>query len=98
MNSVVANLQASVYQMSQLLVLINTVIQNPTPANVDAAVTAIHNGSWAGLYQWKINYSLDGESYSWQQGRDGLIKAIKDTNEMISTLSMPWVSYSRARP
>jgi hypothetical protein len=97
-NTVLQNLLAAKQLYSQLLVLVATVIQNPTQANIDAAVTAINQGTWPGLLTFKLNYSLDGESYDWMAWWAHITTTLKDLNELIQAESMPWVVTSRARP
>jgi len=97
MNSVAQNLIAAKQLYSQLLVLVGTVIANPTQQNIDAAITAINKGTWTGLLQFRLNYSLDGESYQWADFYSRLLDAIKEINALIQAEAMPFVITSRAR-
>jgi len=96
-NTVLDNLNAAKVLYSQLLVLVGTVIQNPTQANIDAAITAINAGTWSGVLTPKLNYSLDNESYSWTQYYAQLTSMLKDINQLIQAEAMPFVVTSRAR-
>jgi hypothetical protein len=97
-NSVLQNLQAAKLLYSQLLVLVGTVIANPTQANIDAAVTAINQGTWPGLLTFRLNYSLDGESYDWVAWWAHIIETLKELNALIQAETMPFITVSRARP
>lgn len=96
-NTVLDNLNAAKVLYSQLLILVGTVIQNPTQANIDAAVTAINNGTWSGVLTPKLSYSLDGKSVQWQAYYQALIDMLAKINALIQAESMPWVITSRAR-
>jgi len=82
---------------SQLLVLVGTVIANPTQANIDAAITAINNGTYTGVIAPKLNYSLDGKSVQWQSFYQWLTEAIEKIDAAIQRAAMPFVVVSRAR-
>ena len=80
----------------QLLVLVGTVITNPTQANIDAAVTAINAGTWGGLLQFKLDYSLDGESYNWGAWQQHIMATLEMLNKLIQAESLPFCVTSRA--
>ncbi|HMF12676.1 MAG TPA: hypothetical protein VKE94_10235 [Gemmataceae bacterium] len=94
---VLDNLNAAKVLYSQLLILVATVIQNPTQANINAAVDAIHAGTWSGILTPKLSYSIDGESYQWQAFYQTLTSMLKDLNILIQQESMSWCITSRAR-
>ena len=96
MNTILANYYAAKQLYSQLLVLVGTVITNPTQANIDAAVTAINTGTWPGLLQFKIDYSLDGESYNWAAWQAHIMTTLEQLDKLIQAQSLPWVVTSRA--
>lgn len=98
MNTVLQNLQAAKQNVSQLLVLVTLAVQNPTQANIDAAVTAINSGAYAGAMVPKPDYSLDGESYSWAAYQETLTRQMAALNDLIQKESLPWIVRSRARP
>jgi hypothetical protein len=97
MNSVLDNLQAAKLLYSQLLVLVGTVIQNPTQANIDAAITAINQGTWSGVLTPKLDYTLDGEGYNWVAWQKHITEQLEMLNKLIQQESLCWVQVSRAR-
>ncbi|HMF13566.1 MAG TPA: hypothetical protein VKE94_14705 [Gemmataceae bacterium] len=96
-NTVLQNLQAAKVLYSQLLVLVGTVITNPTQANIDAAITAINNGTWSGVLTPKIDYTLDGEGYQWGAWQQHIMEQLEKLNALIQAESMPFCVVSRAR-
>ena len=97
-NTVLANLQAAKANLSQLLVIVTLAAQNPTPGNVDAAVTAINSGTYSGALVPRPTYSLDGESYNWAEYMTALLDAQEKIDQAIQRNSLPWIVRSRARP
>jgi len=95
-NAIISNLYAAKQLITQLMVSVLTVIQNPTQANIDAAITAINLGTWAGAILPKLNYSLDGESYQWESYYAHLVDSLAKINALIQAESLPWVVTSRA--
>lgn len=98
MNSVLQNLQAAKQNISQLLVLVTLAAANPTPANIDAAVTAISSGTFAGNLVLKPDTSVDGESYQWAAYQESLTRQLASINDLIQKESSPWIVRSRVRP
>jgi hypothetical protein len=81
-----------------LLVVVGTVIENPTQANIEAAILAINAGTYTGVFVPRLNYSLDGKSVSWSQFHAQLMSLLKEINTLIQQESLCWVVTSRARP
>lgn len=98
MNSVLNNLKAAKQNITQLLVVVTLAANKPTPANIDAAVTAINNGTYTGPLVPKPTYSLDGESYNWGEYLQTLMDALEKIDQAIMRNSLPWIVRSRARP
>lgn len=98
MNTVLSNLQAAKANLSQLLVIVTLAASNPTPANVDAAVTAINAGTYTGPLVPKPDYTVDGESYQWASYLQTLLDAQEKIDQAIQRNPFPWVIRSRARP
>lgn len=98
MNSVLNNLKAAKQNISQLLVVVTLAANNPTPANIDSAVTAINSGTFAGPLIPKPTYSVDGESYNWAEYLTTLMNTLAALNDLIQKESMPWVVRSTVRP
>lgn len=46
----------------------------------------------------KPSYSLDGESYSWTEWREAVLRKITTLNALIQSEGGPFVITSRARP
>lgn len=98
MNSVLQNLRAAKQNCSQLLVLATLAARNPTPQNVDQAVSAINAGTYNGPLVPRPTYSLDGESYNWSDYAEMLTRQMAAINDLISKESVPWIVRGRARP
>ena len=96
-NTVLDNLNAAKELYSSLLISVGLAMQNPTQANIAAAVADINAGSYTGTFLPKLNYSLDGESYQWQSYFQWLTDALAKINALIQAESMPFVVTSRAR-
>jgi hypothetical protein len=92
-----SNLNAAKLLYSQLLILVGAVIQNPTQANIDAAVSAINAGTYSGVVVPRLNYSLDGKAVSWDAYYAQLTALLKSLNELIQAEALPFVISSRAR-
>jgi hypothetical protein len=98
MNTVLENLKAAKQNVSQLLVAVTLAAANPTPANVDAAVTALNSGTYTGNLVPKPTYSLDGESYAWGEYQEILTRQLAALNDLIQRESLPFRIRSYARP
>ena len=92
-----SNYLAAKQLYSQLLILVGTAISNPTQANIDAAVTAINQGTWPGLLQMRMDHSLDGESYNFVAWWNHIVETLEKLNALIQAESLCWVVTSRAR-
>lgn len=92
--SVQANLQQALFNLSQLLVLVTQVIASPTQAAVDAVVAAANT---AGVLAPKPTYSLDGESYDWAGYQTMLIGQQRELMRAIQLAGGPFTVVSRAR-
>lgn len=90
-------LQAAKTTCIQLLSVVNLAAVNPTPANVDAAIAAINDGSYTGNLVLKPDQSVDGESYQWSAYADALTSRIEKLNALIQAEAMPFVIRSRVR-
>lgn len=97
-NTVLQNLKAAKQNISQLLVVVTLAARNPTPATIDAAVTAINSGTYAGNLVPRPSYSLDSESYDWPGYVKSLTDALAAINDLIQRESLPFIVRSRARP
>lgn len=98
MNRVIDNLTAAKFNISQLLVVVTLAAKNPTPANIDAAVTAVNSGTYTGQLVPRPTYSLDGENYDWAGYLQTLTDAMAKINDLIQRESLPYVVRSRVRP
>lgn len=72
----------------RLLLLVTIQCNNPSQANLDAISTAYNAAQTAGtaaagIVIPKPNYSLDGESYSWDSYRQGLEKSVTEVQRLI---------------
>lgn len=97
-NTNLQRLQAAKSNCIQLLLVVQLAANNPTPANIDAAVTALNSGTYAGNLVPKPDYALDGESYQWAAYAEALTQQIAALNDLIQCESLPWRSRSYARP
>ncbi len=88
---------AIITNLLRLTVLVQVVIANPTPANVDAAVNAIESGTSTGLLQLKPTTSLDGESYNWESYLVALGSEVDKWILRRQQLANPWEIRTYAR-
>lgn len=91
--SVIDNLTAAYANYSQLLVLAQMVIANPTQSNIDAAVLASQGTQLVA----KLDYSLDGESYSWAAYQTMVLNMMQGLKKQIALESGPFAVVSRWR-
>lgn len=91
-------LQAAKTNCIDLLLVVQLAANNPTPANIDAAVSAINGATYSGPLVPKPDYSLDGESYQWASYAENLTRQIAALNDLIAREALPWRIRSYARP
>lgn len=87
------NVSRAIDNYTRILVFLTEVIANPTQANVDAVVAAAGTDS---LLAFRLDHSLDGESYNWVAYAEHVTKQIDILRKMEVALSGPYEVRSRA--